>query len=124
MRKIIVILILGLFFSFSVNAQTKNDFCKKWYLKGYVYWGFTFSQDDNEKNDYLNFSSDGKYSAINEGKYETGTWTWKSSDKKLYLVDSKNNKSTLQVEKITTNELIVIAEEDGDSITIKFSTEK
>ncbi len=124
MKKLITILILGIGFSFNVNAQTKSDFCKKWYLKGYVYWGFTFSPDENEKNDYLYFSSDGKYSAIDEGKYETGNWTWNSSGKKLYLIDSKNNKLTLQVEDVTKNELKVVAEEDSDSITIKFVSNK
>jgi hypothetical protein len=124
MKNLILILILVSAFSFNINAQTKSDFCKKWYLDGYIYWGFTISPDDNEKNDYLYFSSDGKYTGIDQGQFDTGSWIWNNSENTIYLIDSKNNKLVLQVEKITQTELIVEAEEDGDRITIKFTSKK
>jgi hypothetical protein len=70
MNIVLQISLIILSFSQSVNGQSKSDFCKKWNLEGYIYWGITFSPEENEINDFLNFNENRTFNSIDEGKSE------------------------------------------------------
>ncbi len=121
-----IILITLVFFSFlKVNAQSKTDFYKKWNLQAYIYWGVTFSPEDNEKNDYLNFFKDGSFSSMDEGKLGVGSWEWLPKSKSLVLKNDKTKESIqMQVVELTRDKMIVLLEDDEDSIKVKFKAAK
>lgn len=87
MNRVLQISLIILAFSQSVNSQSKSDFCKKWNLEGYIYWGITLSPEENEINDFLNFNENGTFNSIDEGKSEKGTWKWNIENNLLYLYD-------------------------------------
>jgi hypothetical protein len=121
MNKIFAITILTLALSLNAKSQTKLDLCKKWNLAGYVYWGITFSPEETEKNDYLNFKENGTFVAVDEGKSEKGTWEFDIKNKALLLYYSKSIKPfVFGVIKATNNELILLLKDKEDSITLKF----
>jgi len=125
MSRTFIISIIIFAFSLNVKGQSKSDFCKKWDLEGYIYWGITFSPEDNEKNDYLDFNESGTFSSIDEGKSENGTWRWDLDSKSLYLYNSKTNEPLIvKVIELTETALIVLLEDDEDSIKLKFSRSK
>ena len=125
MNRIFVITILILAFSLNAKSQTKLDFCKKWNLVGYIYWGITFSPEETEKNDYLKFKEDGTFNSVDEGKLENGTWKWDSKNKSLHLYDNKSNEPLIfEVIKVTNNELILLLTDKKDSIKLKYLAEK
>ncbi len=125
MNRIFAITILILAFNLNAKSQTKLDFCKKWNLEGYIYWGITFSPEETEKNDYLNFKEDGTLISVDEGKLENGTWKWDSKNKSLRLYDSKSNKPLIfGLIKVTDNELILLLTDKEDSIKLKYLAEK
>lgn len=125
MNRIFSITILILAFSLNAKSQTKLDFCKKWNLEGYIYWGITFSPEEIEKNDYLNFKEDGTFISVDEGKSEKGTWKFDVKNKTLLLYDSKSSKPLVfGIIKVTNNELVLLLKDKEDSITLKFLAEK
>ncbi len=116
--------ILLIIFATSINAKSfsKLDFCEKWDFQGYIYYGMTFSPEENEKNDYLQFYEDGTFDSIDEGENETGTWEWMPKRKSLHLYNSKSNKPLiLEVVKLTETALIVLLKDKKESIKLKFS---
>lgn len=125
MNRIFAITILILAFNLNAKSQTKLDFCKKWNLVGYVYWGITYPPEESEKNDYLNFKENGTFVGVDEGKSENGTWKWDLKNKKLILFYSKSSKPVVfEIIKVTHNELILLLKDKEDSITLKFLAEK
>ena len=115
---------LLIIFATSINAKSlsKLDFCKKWNFQGYIYYGMTFSPEENEKNDYLQFYEDGTFESIDEGENGKGTWEWMPKNKSLYLYNSKSNKPLiLEVIKLTETTLIVLLKDEKESIKLKFS---
>jgi hypothetical protein len=125
MTRIFTITITILALSINAKSQSKLDFCKKWNLEGYIYWGITFSPEETEKNDYLNFKEDGTFISVDEGKLENGTWKWDLKNKSLHLYDSKSNKPLIfGIIKVTKNELILLLKDKEDSIKLKFLGEK
>lgn len=125
MNRVLQISLIILAFSLNVSGQSKSDFCKKWNLEGYIYWGITISPEDNEINDFLNFNENGTFSSIDEGKPEIGTWKWNTKNKSLYLYDNKSKEPLIfKVIEATKTELILLLEDDEDSIKLKFSSAK
>ena len=125
MNNIFAITILILAFNLNAKSQTKLDFCKKWNLAGYVYWGITFSPEETEKNDYLNFKENGTFNSIDEGKSEKGTWKWNIENNSLYLYDNKSKEPLIfKVIEVTKTELILLLKDKEDSVTFKFLAEK
>lgn len=125
MSRTFIISIIVFAFSLNVKGQSKLDFCEKWDLEGYIYWGITFSPEDNEKNDYLKFNENGIFNSVDEGKAEKGTWKWVSNNKSLYLYNSKTNEPLIfKVMELTETTLIVLLEDEEDSIKLKFSRTK
>jgi len=125
MSRTFLISIIIFAFSLNVKGQSKLDFCEKWDLEGYIYWGITFSPEDNEKNDYLKFNENGTFHSVDEGKSENGTWKWVSNNKSLYLYNNKTNEPLIfKVIELTKKTLIVLLEDDEDSIKLKFSRAK
>ncbi len=125
MSRVFIISIIIFAFSLNVNGQSKSDFCEKWNLEGYIYWGITFSPEDNEKNDYLDFNESGTFSSVDEGKSENGTWKWVSNKKSLYLYNSKTKEPLIfKVIELAETTLIVLLEDEEDSIKLKFSRTK
>jgi len=73
----------------------------------------------------LNFKEDGTFSSVDEGKSENGTWKWNTNSKSLYLYNSKTNEPLIfKVIELTKAKLIVLLEDDEDSIKLKFSRAK
>jgi hypothetical protein len=125
MNRIFTIIITILALCTNATSQSKLDFCKKWHLEGYVYWGITFSPEETEKNDYLNIKEDGTFISVDEGKLEKGTWKWDIKSKSLYLYSSKSNESLIfGIVQVTNNELILLLKDKEDSIKLKFKGEK
>jgi len=125
MKKTLILLIVFLVSIINVNGQSKSEFCKKWDLQGYVYWGTTLSPDKNEKNDFLHFHENGTFNSIDEGIVEKGTWKWNQRNKKLYLFDNKTEVPLIMsVVKMSNEELIVLLEDEEDSIKVKFVNTK
>jgi hypothetical protein len=125
MNIVLQISLIILAFSQSVNGQSKSDFCKKWNLEGYIYWGITFSPEENEINDFLNFNENGTFNSIDEGKSEKGTWKWSIENKLLYLYENKSKEPLIfKVIKVNKTVLILLLEDDNDSIKLKFSSAK
>ncbi len=115
---------LLIIFATSINAKTlsKLDFCEKWNFQGYIYYGMTFSPEENEKKDYLQFYEDGTFDSIDEEENEKGTWEWMPKSKSLYLYKSKSNKPLiLKIIKLTETTLIVLLKDEKESIKLKFS---
>jgi hypothetical protein len=114
-----------LILSFTAQSQTKQDFCKKWFLEGYIYYGFIVSPEEIERNDYLHFKKEGTFTSIDGGKMESGTWKWDSDKKTLLLYDQISTAPlTFQVISITTTELQLLFKDDENAIQLKFSTKK
>ena len=125
MNRVLQISLIILAFSQSVNSQSKSDFCKKWNLEGYIYWGITLSPEENEINDFFNFNENGTFNSIDEGKSEKGTWKWNIENNLLYLYDNKSKEPLIfKVIEVTKTELILLLEDDDDSIKLKFSSAK
>ena len=96
--KLSITLILGLALVGNTTfEQSEKDFCKKWKLSGYVYWGLKFPPEANEKNDYIHFKSDGTFMSKDEGQSEKGTWKWLPKSKAIYCIDKKS-KDVLKLE--------------------------
>jgi hypothetical protein len=109
------------------EGQSINDLCKpeKWYFSGYVYLGFTFSPEEEEKNDYISFNSNGTYSSLDKGKQENGTWRVNNHSTELILYKNKSNVViNIKVISITKSELILLVEEGNEKIKMKFDTKK
>jgi len=125
MIRIFIVSIIIFVFNLNVKGQSKTDFCEKWNLEGYIYWGITFSPEDNEKNDYLNFNENGTFNSVDEGKSENGTWKWDSNSKSLYLYNRETNEPLVfKVIELTKAKLIILLEDDEDSIKLKFSIDR
>ena len=122
MNRILILFIVLFALNLSAKCQSKSGFCKKWDLEGYIYWGITFPPEDNEKDDYLNFNKNGTFSSVDEGVIENGTWKWNSNNKTLYLFNNESNEPLiLKVIKLTEANLIVLLEDNEDSIKLEFS---
>ncbi len=120
MKNIILILSIIIAFSLSTEAQTKSDFCKRWDFVGYVYADITFTPSVLS-NDYIYLNSEGKFSRMYKGSYQTGKWSWVSSTKQLKLYKSNMEESIIfKVDKITKNDLIITFKEVDDSVSIKY----
>jgi len=125
MSRVFIISIIIFTFSINVKGQSKSDFCKKWNLEGYIYLGITFTPEDNEKNDYLNFNKNGTFNSADGGKPQSGTWKWESNRKSLYLYDNKTNEPLIfKVIELINAKLIVLLEDKEDSIKLKFTRTK
>jgi len=121
MKNLAALMLLPLAASTGLRAQSRADFCHKWDLHGYVYWGFTFDPDEIEQGDYLRFNADGTYSGLDQGKPDAGTWTWTPARKELLLADDAKQNLRLEVESLSPGELVVIAKGQGDDIEIIFT---
>ena len=121
MKAILLIPVILCTFSFSAIGQSKSDFCKRWNLQGYIYWGVTLPPEPNEKGDYIEFDENGTFKSVDEGKSETGTWKWIAGSKSLQLTDSKSKGSLiLKVVALTKTKLVVLLKDEEDGIEIKF----
>ncbi|MDN5202731.1 hypothetical protein QQ008_15185 [Fulvivirgaceae bacterium BMA10] len=115
----LLILIFFMVITLYANGQSKSDFVKKWNIEGYIYLGMTFAPEEHEKNDYIHFLNDGTFNSAEAGKIEKGTWEWKADEKTMYLSQSEETLA-LKVVKVKEDELILLIEEDGESIKIKY----
>lgn len=100
-------------------GQSSSDFVKKWNIDDYIYLGFSFSPEENEKNDYLHFRSDGTFQSNEEGKIEHGKWKWEAEKRSLVLMQGDES-IAIEVVTVAKHELILRFEEDGDSIKVKY----
>ncbi len=104
---------------FSVAAQSKSDFTKKWEIEGYVYFGITFSPEEEEKDDFLHFHDNGTFSSREVGKVETGTWKWLEGEEEIQVFQDEES-LVMKVVEVREDELTLLLEEDGDSIKVKY----
>jgi len=127
MRKIIkqFILISIVIFTISVNGQSKEEICKKWYLDGYIFLGIPYSPEKKEKNDFMNFKIDNTFTNMDEGVFGKGIWKWDMKNKTIYLSDNSAKESLpMKLIKLSKNQLIVLLEDEKNSIKVSFKTKK
>ena len=121
MKRLLLILAISITLTVTANGQSRTGFCKKWYLEGYIYWGVTLSPDDIEKNDFIHLKTDNTFSSIDEGQFEKGTWKWNPKNKTIYLYnESSKEPLSLKLVELSNSLLIVILEDEEDSIKVKF----
>ena len=115
--------IIMILFSATISAQSKEVFCKKWHLKGYIYLGITFSPEEKEKNDYINFKTDNTFTTIDEGIFSEGIWKWDKNNKTIYLNNSSSKESLpMKLIKLSRNQLTVLLKGKKHSIKVIFET--
>lgn len=117
MKKYITILLLVS--SVVAFGQSKKDILtKKWKLNKTEEFGQQYDLLDNQKNDWLEFKADGKFSGVIEGKQIEGTWTASASSAVLKIDKAATmvKINWTKVKKIESNSL-AIEYQNGDLIT-------
>ncbi len=113
------VFIIVLAISPGLRAQSTTDFVKRWNIEGYIYLGMTFSPEEKEQDDYIRFFEDGTFLSMEESKVEEGSWEWKADERSLYFREGTEFIS-VKVDKVKADELILLLEEDGESIKVKY----
>lgn len=94
------ITILLLLISSLAFSQTKKEILtQKWKLDKVEEFGDEFSPMENQKNDWLDFSDDGKFNGIIESNHVEGTWSITDS-KIIVSVDKKLSKTKINWTKV------------------------
>lgn len=113
------ITILLLFVSSFAFSQTKKDILiQKWKLDKVEEFGEEYSPMENQKNDWLSFSDDGKFNGIIENNHVEGTWS--VTEKKITVsVDKKLSQTKINWTKVKALEKgrFKLEYQNGDLIT-------
>lgn len=99
-------------------SQTKKELLtKKWTLSKVIDFGQEYDPMNNQKGDWLEFTTDGTFTGIMEGLHVEGTW----SAGKSIIVKVDKTKSKLKVNwskaKGLTKEQFKLEYQNGDLIT-------
>lgn len=99
-------------------AQSKKDMMtKKWKLNKTEEFGQEYAPLDNQKGDWLEFTSDGKFKGIVEGNHAEGTWSASSNATvKFDKTKSKTKVNWAKVKSVAKDKL-AIEYQNGDLIT-------
>ncbi|MEM9328615.1 MAG: lipocalin family protein [Bacteroidota bacterium] len=119
-RSIFLLLSLTVLSS-TLSAQSSDELIGKWEISAYIYWGIPFDPEDDEKNDYIEFYDDGTFKSYEKSTVETGTWRWTKRPSILAL-GQDGEYLDIEVVELNEDELIVLLEEDGDAIKVKYES--
>ena len=90
MKKSIILLLL--ITSITVFGQTKKEMLtQKWQLNMVEEFGDQFSPMENQKNDWISFSEDGKFTGVIENLHTQGEWIVKD-DKTILTLNKQLSK--------------------------------
>ena len=94
------ILVLFVLISTVAFSQTKKEIlAQKWKLDKVEEFGQEYAPMDNQKNDWLEFSADGKFKGIVESNHVQGTWSATGS-KVVVAVNKKLSKTKINWTKV------------------------
>lgn len=117
MKKNIVILFILI--SAIASGQSKKEILtQKWKLDKMEEFGQQYSPLDNQKNDWLAFTDDGKFKGIIESSHVEGSWSTKGS-KVVISVNKKLSKIKINWTKVKNLEKgnFALEYQNGDLIT-------
>ncbi len=114
-RYIVLLLIIA---STTAFSQTKKELLtKKWKLHKSEEFGQQYDPMENQKGDWLEFTTDGKFKGIIESNHVEGTW----SDGKSVVVKVDKAKSKTKINwtkvKSVTKDKFAMEYQNGDLIT-------
>jgi len=112
------ILVLLVIISTTAFSQTKKEIlAQKWKLDKVEEFGQQYNPMDNQKNDWLEFSSNGKFKGIIESDHVEGTWS--AGSKTVVSVNKKLSKTKINWTKVKAVEKgkLAIEYQNGDLIT-------
>ena len=115
-KSIIVLLVL---INTVVFSQTKKEIlAQKWTLDKVEEFGQEYSPMENQKNDWLEFASNGKFRGIIESKHVEGTWSAKNN-KVIVSVNKEFSKTKINWTKVkgVEKEKFKLEYQNGDLIT-------
>ncbi len=91
--------------SFS-QASVKELLIQKWKYTGIEEFSVVYPPDSMMKDDWLLFSTDGRYQSITRGKSTSGTWKINEASKIISLTDAATKKTiSYNLKGITPGEL-------------------
>ena len=99
-----------LFFAFSylsAKNQGDTDLIRKWYLNKYFVESVAYEPEKKEKDDFIEFKSNGTFEAQSEGIIEKGTWMPNQSGGYLELKDESGQTFKVYIISITEDVLIL-----------------
>ena len=112
------ILILLVIISSAAFSQSKKEILtQKWKLNKVSEFGQEYNPMDNQKNDWLEFSSNGKFKGIIESNHVEGTWS--AGSKVVVSVNKKLSKTKINWTKVKAVEKgkFALEYQNGDLIT-------
>jgi len=113
------IIALLVFISSVAFSQTKKEILtQKWKLDKVEEFGQEYSPMENQKNDWLEFSSNGKFKGIIESNHVEGTWS-ASGSKVVVSVNKKLSKTKINWTKVKVVQKgkFALEYQNGDLIT-------
>lgn len=117
-KSIIILFLLASTFCFS---QTKKELLtQKWKLDKVEEFGDQFDPTGNQKNDWIDFSKDGKFTALIEGKAVFGTWSAKESKISLSVIKVLSKTKINWIKEVSVSkEKFSFKYQNGDLISAK-----
>jgi hypothetical protein len=112
------ILLLFVIISTVTFSQTKKEILtQKWKLDKVSEFGQEYAPMDNQKNDWLEFSANGKFKGIIESNHVEGNWS--AGSKVVVSVNKKLSKTKINWTKVKAVEKgkFAIEYQNGDLIT-------
>jgi len=117
MKKSILVLFV-LISSIAFSQSKKEILTQKWKIDKVEEFGQQFNPMDNQINDWIQFSSNGKFNAIIESNHVEGNWSINGS-KVVVSVNKKLSKTIINWTKVKSlsNEKLAVEYQNGDLIT-------
>ena len=119
MKKIFSLIILLVTISTTTFSQSSNKeiLTKKWKVTELEEFGSKYELDDNRKDDWMEFNSDGTFTGLIYNGNVEGTWN--ATDTKVTISTNKKTSKTainwIKVKTVKENQLI-FTYQDGDLI--------
>ncbi len=116
MKKSIVIFLV-LINAVAFSQSKKEILTQKWKLDKTEEFGQLYDPMDNQKNDWLEFTSDGKFKGIIESNHVEGTWS--AGKSVIVKVDKTKSKTKINWTKVKAVEKgkFALEYQNGDLIT-------
>ncbi|MCO6500135.1 MAG: hypothetical protein J5I47_07125 [Vicingus serpentipes] len=119
MKKIFPLIILLITISTAAFSQSskKEMLTKKWKVTELEEFGSKYELDDNRKDDWMEFNSDGTFTGLIYNGHVEGTWN--ATETKVSIsTNKKTSKTTINWIKVKTVEVekLVFTYQDGDLI--------
>lgn len=122
MKKTFTLTFIAGLISLTAFGQPSPDLVKKWKIKGYIYLGMTFDPEENEKGDFLQFFENGTFKSRESGNLQEGSWELRNNNQVLVLSQA-GEPLEIEIVEFTEREIILLFEEDGESVKISYKAE-